>query len=351
MEVLRINYYRPVPKTYKTMKITPVIASLSQSTFKQFFRDITDFRNILDQIHRVEPELSYAYLAEQINAYNAEVLLTGWGSVSLPKSFLQDCPTIRYVCHLTGELRWLLPRSLIQDGLVITNWGSAISDNVAEGALFLILACCRRAANAVMTMHIRHGWDLNVEPPVSLLDKRVGIHGFGNVAQQLTLLLKPFRCSISAYSPPVPNAIFEAFSTKRETSLEHLFEENDVIVELEAFTNHTERLVGKSLLDRIRPGRVFVNAGRGKVVCEQDLEEVASRGLIFIGLDVFSQEPLPSDSPLRGLENVFLTPHFAGPTTDRISLCGKHALANILAYYRGDRLDSVIGVSEYDRMT
>jgi phosphoglycerate dehydrogenase-like enzyme len=333
------------------MKITPVIASFSQPNFNQFFRDISEFPEILSQIHRVEPELSYAYLAEQINAYNAEVLLTGWGSITLPENFLKDCPTIRYVCHLTGELRWLLPRSLIQDGLIVTNWGSVISDNVAEAVLFLILACCRRATNTVMTMQIRHGWDLNVEPPVSLLDKRVGIHGFGNIAQQLALLLKPFRCSISAYSPPVPDSIFDAFSTKRETSLEHLFETNDVIVELEAFTNHTERLVGKNLLERIKPGGVFVNAGRGKVVCEQDLEEVASRGLIFIGLDVYSQEPLPPDSPLRGLENVFLTPHFAGPTTDRISLCGKHALANILAYYRGDPLDSVIGVSEYDRMT
>jgi phosphoglycerate dehydrogenase-like enzyme len=202
-----------------------------------------------------------------------------------------------------------------------------------------------------MTMHIHRSWGLSVEPPVSLLDKRVGIHGFGNIAQQLALLLKPFRCSISAYSPPVPDAIFEVFSIIRETSLEQLFERNDVIVELEALTNDTERLVGKNLLNRIRPGGVFVNVGRGKVVCEQDLEEVASGGQIFIGLDVFSHEPLPPDSPLRALENVFLTPHIAGPTPDRISLCGKHALANILAYHLGDPLDSVIGVSEYDRIT
>jgi phosphoglycerate dehydrogenase-like enzyme len=333
------------------MKITPIIASLSQPTYKQFFRDITEYQEILSQIHPVDPELSYAYLVDQINAYRAEVLLTGWGSVPLPESILEDCPTIRYVCHLTGELRWLLPRTLIQDGLTVTNWGPVISDNVAEAVLFLILACCRRATNTVMTMHIRLAWNLSVDPPVSLLDKRVGIHGFGNIAQQLTLLLRPFRCSISAYSPPVPDAIFEVFSTKRETSLEHLFEKNDVIVELEALTNHTERLVGKNLLNRIRPGGVFVNAGRGKVVCERDLEEVASRGQIFIGLDVFSQEPLPPDSPLRALENVFLTPHFAGPTPDRITLCGEHALANILAYHLGDPLDSVIGVSQYDRMT
>jgi phosphoglycerate dehydrogenase-like enzyme len=331
--------------------ITPVIASLSQANFERFFIQNSKNRKFLSQIHLVDPGLSYANLVEQINAFRAEVLLTGWGSVPLPESFQRDCPSIRYVCHLTGELRWLLPRSLIQNGLSVTNWGSAISDNVAEAALFLILSCCRRATNVVVTMHIRRGWDLSTEPPVSLFDKRVGIHGFGNIAQQLTLLLKPFRCLISAYSPPVPDAVFKAFSTKRETSIKNLFEQNDVIVELEALTPQTEKLVGMNLLERIRPGGVFVNVGRGKVVDQHALEKVASRGGIFIGLDVFDQEPLPADSALRGLDNVFLTPHFAGPTSDRISLCGQHALANILAYHQGDPLNSVIGLSEYDRMT
>jgi len=333
------------------MKINPVVASLSQPLFKQFFRDITGYQDILTQIHQVDPELPYAYLAEQINAYGAEVLLTGWGSVSLPESFLKDCPTIRYVCHLTGEMRWLLPRKLIEEGLLVTNWGSVISDNVAEGTLFLILACLRRATSVVMTMQVRKGWDLDIDPPGSLLDKRIGIHGFGNIAQQLTYLLKPFRCSISAYSPPVPDYIFESFSIQRETNLERLFEKNDVIIELEALTPTTERLIGKDLLERIRPGGVFVNAGRGKVVCQEDLEEVAALGKVFFGLDVYSQEPLPPDSPLRRLENVFLNPHLGGPTDDRISLCTKHALANLRAYHLGEPLDCVIGISEYDRMT
>jgi phosphoglycerate dehydrogenase-like enzyme len=341
----------PVLKTYPKLDITPIIASLSRPNLKKYFKDSIENHEILSLIHPVNPELLYAHLVEQINAYRAEILLTGWGSVPLPESFLRDCPTVHYVCHLTGELRWLLPRSVIQDGLIVTNWGTAISDNVAEAVLYHILSCCRRATNAVMTMHTRRGWDLSVEPPVSLLDKRVGIHGFGNIARQLALLVKPFRCSISAYSPPVPDAIFKAFSTKRETNLENLFEKNDVIVELEALTNYTEGLVGKNLLNRIRPGGIFVNVGRGKVVCERDLEDVAASGLIFIGLDVFDQEPLPPDSPLRGLENVFLTPHFAGPTPDRLALCGQHALVNILAYHLGKPLNSAIGLSEYDRMT
>jgi phosphoglycerate dehydrogenase-like enzyme len=202
-----------------------------------------------------------------------------------------------------------------------------------------------------MTMHLRNGWDLSVAPPESLLDKRVGIHGFGNVAQQLALLLKPFRCSISVYSPPVPDSILDSFSAARENSLENLFENNDILVEAEALTKETEGIVGRNLLERIRPNGVFVNIGRGKIVREKELEEIVRDGKIFIGLDVYNVEPLPHDSPLRGLENVFLVPHLGGPTPDRYRICGNHALANIRAYQLGRPLTSIVGLREYDRMT
>jgi phosphoglycerate dehydrogenase-like enzyme len=333
------------------MHISPITASLSPINFGQFLGNISGNRDILSEIHLVDPILPYITLVEKINACQSEILLTGWGSTPLPPTFMKDCPSIRYLCHLTGELRWLLPRTLVEEGLLVTNWGSAISDNVAEGALFLILACLRRATNATTTMHLRKGWDLCVKPPESLLDKRVGIHGFGNIAQQLTLLLKPFRCTISSYSPPVPDLLFKTFSAERANCLEKLFEENDIVVELEALTKQTENMVGINLLKRIRPGGLFVNSGRGKLVNEQELEQVAKEGLIFIGLDVYNEEPLSPASPLRGLENVFLVPHLAGPTPDRYEICAEHALVNIRAYQMKKPLESIVGLQEYDRMT
>jgi phosphoglycerate dehydrogenase-like enzyme len=329
----------------------PVIASLSPAWMKQFLGGISSYPEIQSAVQGVDPALGYAELARTIRACGSEILLTGWGSVALAASFREDCPTVRYVCHLTGEMRRQIPRTLIESGLLVTNWGPAISDTIAEAALFLVLACCRRATNAVLTLHTRQGWELTVPEPVSLLDRRVGIHGFGNIAQQLSRLLQPFHGVVSAYSPPVPDAVFEAFGVQRETHLERLFAENDVIVELEALTPQTRGMVGRELLERIRPGGVFVNAGRGKVVRQADLEEIAARREIFIGLDVVEEEPLPVGSPLRGLETVFITPHNAGPTPDRYWRCGEYALANIHAFYQGQPLQSRIGLAEYDRIT
>jgi phosphoglycerate dehydrogenase-like enzyme len=101
----------------------------------------------------------------------------------------------------------------------------------------------------------------------------------------------------------------------------------------------------------IRPGGVFVNVARGAVVDEAALARVAAEGRIQVGVDVFTEEPLPAASPLRGLRNVSLTPHLAGPTTDRRCDAGAFALANLRAYATGRHLQAVVTPEVYDRST
>ena len=98
---------------------------------------------------------------------------------------------------------------------------------------------------------------------------------------------------------------------------------------------------------------VFVNTGRAALVNEEALIKVAKTGRIQIALDVYHAEPLPPDSPLRGLDNVFLTPHIGGPTPDMRKHSGYQALNNIEAFLAGKQSDlkSVVTVKEYDRMT
>jgi phosphoglycerate dehydrogenase-like enzyme len=99
--------------------------------------------------------------------------------------------------------------------------------------------------------------------------------------------------------------------------MERLFSDNDIIVELAPLIPETVGTVTEAHLRLIRPGGVFINVGRGAVVDEAALLRVAAEGKIQVGLDVFTQEPLPKESGFRGLRNVTLTPHLAGPTTDR----------------------------------
>jgi len=78
---------------------------------------------------------------------------------------------------------------------------------------------------------------------------------------------------------------------------------------------------------------------------------VAQEGRLQIALDVFEQEPLPADSPLRGLSNVTLLPHLGGPTRDRRRDCGALALKNLRTFLRGEPLKAAISLDVYDRST
>jgi len=328
----------------------PLIALLTQAVYDDFIRPLPDDA-LKAGLRRLDPAEGYAALVQALNESQSPVLMIGWGSLSLPDTFMHDCPSVRYVCHLAGGVRTLVPRALIERGLLVTNWGNVIADTIAEAALFLTLGCLRRAVQVQMNMHVRRGWREGVGEPRSLIGRTVGVHGFGFIARQLVRLLEPFQCRVSAYSPSVPDEVFEQCRVRRETALEGLFAGNDVIVELAALTQKTAGMVDERLLRLVRPGGVFVNVGRGAVVDEVALARIAAEGKIWVGLDVYAREPLSPESPLRGLENVLLTPHAAGPTQDRRYLCGVHALNNLRAFFGGEPMESIITLAEYDRMT
>src|SRR5882724_6066400 len=280
----------------------------------------------------------------------ADILISGWQTPSL-NSTLQpvDLKQLRYICYLAGSVRKLVPRELIEQGLVVTNWGGSISPTVAECTLMLILMALRRASYWAMAMHRDGGWKDKDTFTQSLLGRRVGIHGFGSISQCLVPMLRPFTSRIQAYSPSMPDAIFSGLGVKRLSSIEELFTESDVVVELAAATPENYHVVTERHLRMIPEGGVFVNVGRGCVVDEAGLLRVAREGRLQIGLDVFEQEPLAVDSPLRGLPNVTLLPHLGGPTRDRRRDAGALAVKNLRAFLRGEPLDAVVTLEVYDR--
>jgi phosphoglycerate dehydrogenase-like enzyme len=281
-----------------------------------------------------------------------EILITCWKTPSLPVSWLEDPDySLKYLCHFSGTVRKLIPREFVQNGLVVTNWGNSISRTVAECGLMLTLMALRRASSWSIDMHLKGAWktpDVHVE---SLFGRRVGLHGFGNISQHLARLLKPFGVPIATYSPSVPDDLLESFGVDRAPSLEALFSENNVIIELAAYKPENEGLVSEALLRSIPAGGTFVNIGRGAVVDEDALLRIAQEGRIQVALDVYGVEPLPVDSGFRGLPNVTLLPHLGGPTIDRRQDAGALGVENIEHYLKGEDLEAVVSLSIYDRST
>ena len=310
---------------------------------------LAELRALSPEFRLLDPTgLSPETFARELAAFNPEVLVAGWATLPLPATLP---PRLRYFCYLTGSVKRLVTRAHLESGLLLTNWGSSISRTVAECALFHTLACLRLATHWTFTLHRDRGWREGWERTASLFQRRVGIHGFGPVAREFLKLVAPFGCPVSVFAPDVDDPVAAQHGVTRAASLDALFADNDIIIELAPLIPATIGIVTERHLRLIRAGGVFVNVGRAAIVDEAALLRVAREGKIAIGLDVFVEEPLPATSGFRGLPNVSLTPHIAGPTLDRYPDATAFALRNLHAYAAGQPLEAVIAPAIYDSST
>ncbi|MCF7687396.1 MAG: hydroxyacid dehydrogenase [Cephaloticoccus sp.] len=292
--------------------------------------------------------LSHEAFAAELRRINPEVVLACWQTPPLPAELP---PRLRYMCYLTGSVRRLVTRTQLEQGFLVTNWGSVISRTVAECALMHTLACLRHTTRWTFLIHQEQGWRDDWEQVRSLFNRRVGVHGYGAVAREFLKLIQPFNCTVSVLAPDFDATAAQQSGATPAASLEALFAENDVIIELAPLNPVTAGTVTESHLRLIRPGGVFVNVARAGITDEDALLRIAREGNIQIGLDVFVQEPMPVDSPWRGLRNVSVTPHIAGPTLDRYPDAGMHALNNLRAYAGGQPLTGQVTPLAYDQAT
>ncbi len=233
----------------------------------------------------------------------------------------------------------------------MTNWGTLAADTVAEHALLLILSGLRRAPEWPDIIAGRKQWQPSPIRTRTLYGKRVGIHGFGNVARSLVQLLRPFGAKVSAFSSGVPLSYFTEYEVTPCENLESLFSANDIIVDCEALNSRTQGSVSRAILERMPPGALFVNVGRGAIVDESAVADLAASGRLFAALDVYAVDPIAPDSPLHAVDSIVKSPHIAGPTSDQFARCGELARRNINAFLQGDPLSAKVTLEIYDRAT
>ena len=328
-----------------------LLAVLTPTEVREFLPEplLAQLRSLAPDFRLLDPTgLAAGDLARELVRFDPEVLVACWKTPPLPAALP---PRLRYVCYIAGSLKRLLTRDHLVRGLIATNWGGAISRTVAEAALHHILTCLRQASHWAVAMHQPGvaAWKTQPAHARSLFCRRVGIHGFGPVARELVNLLRPWNCPVAVFAPDVSDDLARAYQVERAPSLEALFAENEILVELAPLIPATTGIVTERLLRLIPAGGVFVNVGRGAVVDEDALLRVAREGRISVGLDVYGVEPLPADSGFRALPSVSLTPHIAGPTIDRYPDAGAFAVRNLRAYAEDRPLDAVVTPEVFDQ--
>lgn len=332
-----------------------VLFALDAHERENFFPDAPPRLPDITDRWRPDGALSPAAWLALLDEFQPTVIVSCWSTPPIPASFAAAGSPLRYVCHLVGSARNLVPRMFLERGGVLTNWGSLAGKIVAEHALLLALSSLRRqpAWHPLITGPRISPWRSGTMrlKTRSLIGRRVGLHGFGHVARSLALMLQPFEVEISAYSSGVPAAFIRTAGITPCASLVELAARSDVFFDCEALTPETAGSVNAAVLAALPDNAVFVNVGRGRLVDEPALLHEAKSGRIQIALDVVAREPLGPDNPLVAIPDAVFSPHIGGPTHDRFPDCGRLALKNIGRYLRGEPLESLITTELYDRST
>ena len=236
------------------------------------------------------------------------------GSPQIDAAVLERAPRLRIVGELEGDrfAERIDLDAAWERGIRVVDTTHGSSYPVSEWALALILIALRNAGEHFRQMiaHTAYTPPRTGFVPQRLDGKKVGLIGGGHIARRLIGYLEPFGCEIRVHDPYLPKVVAEVMGFLL-TSLDFVLAESDVVVCLAPLTPATRRLLGPRELDLLRPGAVFVNVSRGAIVDPDALIARLQRGDIVAGLDVFDPEPIPADSPIKDLPNVFLSPHIA----------------------------------------
>ena len=164
-------------------------------------------------------------------------------------------------------------------------------------------------------------------------------------------MLAVFGAKVSAYDPYVEEKDYGGISVSRADSLEDLFETSEILFECSGLTPETEGIVNRDMLARLPDDATFINVARGQLVDQEALIDELRAKRLRAGLDVFREEPVPEDSPLRGLAGLVVMPHLGALAQETFQRSVKTAMDNIHRYVNNQDMLFEVTLHDYDRMT
>lgn len=212
----------------------------------------------------------------------------------------------------------------------------AFGPQVAEMALGMAIAAARRMVKA--DRDFRRGAETYLhqsnQDAFLLFDKPMGLIGFGGLAQHLRALLAPFRPDLMVYDPWITDGYIRSQGCT-PVSLPELMSRSRFIFVLAVPSEENSGMITRELLQTVRADAVFLLISRAHVVDFDALTELLLAGRFRAGIDVFPEEPLALDHPIRAAENAILSAHRAGSVPEGLWDLGAMVLDDLEAVLHG----------------
>ena len=266
------------------------------------------------------PDLDIAHLptydSVEEHLRHAEVAIT-W---SIRPEQLKAAPHLRWIHSPAAAVHQLMFPELVNSDIIVTNAREVHGPVVAEHVIAQIFALAKKLPQA-MRMQQRHLWGKELmwseKPPVREIGgATLGLVGLGSIGREVARKASALGMRVIAVrkSPEqgTPEGVQAVFAPDQ---LESLLGQSDYVVLAAPLTPSTRALMNAERLAQMKPDACLINVSRGPLVDDTALAEaLRTRKIAAAALDVFSQEPLPTDSPLWDLDNLLITPHSAAVT-------------------------------------
>jgi len=217
--------------------------------------------------------------------------------------------------------------------IAITANANAVT--VAEHVMFNLLNISKR--KDLFDKNVREGnfKDRNTLPnTIELWKKDFLIVGFGRIGQALIKRCLGFEMNVYVFDPYVSKEKIETMGGKKVENYQETIKFMDVISLHVPLTEKTKNLINYELLKTMKKNCIIINAARGGIINETDLDKALNENLIFgAGIDVFEKEPPDEKNPLLKNDKVFLSPHTAAFTEECMTRMGIETIQNIIDFF------------------
>jgi phosphoglycerate dehydrogenase-like enzyme len=286
---------------------------------------------------RAFPELDIDVVSEPAEAgpalRRADALLTFGQMMKNLQLDLKEAANLKWVQALGTGLDGIVDQPALKPSVTVTSLHGVHGAPVSEAAIAAMLALSRDLPGFVRAQD-QHQWK---RWPAKLLhNKTVGILGIGVIAEALAPKCKAMGMTVVGItSSPRQVAGFDRVHPMDE--FVRLVPEFDYLVLLTPYSNTTHNIVNDEVFEAMKPTCFLVNLARGGVVDENALvEALRAKKLAGAALDVFTQEPLPSDHPLWTFQNVIITTHQGGFCDTYVDLAMPVLEHNMRCFLDGD---------------
>ena len=203
-----------------------------------------------------------------------------------------------------------------EQGVMLINSASVGTEEVSNHTIMMLLACAKELGRLDRLVR-GGGWTpetrAQVQSLVPIDGQILGLVALGNIGRATARKAKVFGLEVIAYDPYLPPWIAREYKVELVPSLLEMARRSDFVSMHVPLNDETREMIGESFFKAMKPTAYFVNTCRGPTVDERALIEALRDGEVAgAGIDVFEQEPTPTDNLLLKLDNVILTPHTAG---------------------------------------